>query len=211
MISRQLRDLVSFMASGRKLTDKGNLTVAGGRTLVALLRTDDLSGRRAEGEGRTRLRSSTHLRELDLIFRVALAAQFLEQPSERSVRGGPAAGLLESDPLEAAVRLLEATLSQVGLVAHARGGDRYGFGWFADDLDDGVTRLLLDLYLETEPFPIEEFTEECWEDLEELYDLEDVDEYKLELHRDLVAYSARRACISWRRSVWWSSRALSRS
>ena len=50
VISRQMRDLVSFMASGRKLTDKGNLTVADGRTLVALLRTDDLSGRRAEAK-----------------------------------------------------------------------------------------------------------------------------------------------------------------
>ena len=111
----------------------------------------------------------------------------------RVVRAGPAAGLLDSDPLEAAARLLEAALMQVGLVQHDRGDDHYGFGWYAEDLDEAVTRLLLDLYVETEPLAIEGFVEEVWADLNDLYDLADVDEHKLDVHLDLMEFSARRA------------------
>jgi hypothetical protein len=101
--------------------------------------------------------------------------------------------LLESEPLEAASRLLEAALVEVGLVQHDRGTDHYGFGWFAEDMDEGLTRLLLDLYVETEPLAIDEFTGEFWEDLLDLYDLDDVEEHKLEMHQGLMESSARRA------------------
>ena len=145
------------------------------------------------GRGRPAVRSSKNLRELDLLFRLALAGEFLETPSARTVRPGPAAGLLDSDPLGATGQLLEAALIAVGLVAHDRGDDRYGFGWYAEDLDEGLTRLVLDLYVETEPLPIQEFIEEVWADLHDLYDLSDVDEDKLDLHLNLMESSARRA------------------
>jgi hypothetical protein len=185
VISRQVRDLVDFVGSGRKLTDKGNLTLADGKALVAVLGTAD-TVEWQHGEARGSVRSSQNLREVDLVFRLALAAGFLEQPSARSVGVGPEAGLLESEPLEAA-------LVEVGLVQHDRGKDHYGFGWYAEDLDEGLTRLLLDLYVETEPLAIDEFTEEFWEDLQDLYDLDDVEEHKLEMHQRLMEFSARRA------------------
>ena len=89
--------------------------------------------------------------------------------------------------------MLEAALVEVGLARHHRGKDHYGFGWFAEDLDEGLTRLLLDLYVETEPLAIDEFTEEFWEDLQDLYDLDGVEEHKLEMHQRLMEFSARRA------------------
>ena len=41
VISRQVRDLVDFVGSGRKLTDRGNLTLADGKALVTVLGTSD--------------------------------------------------------------------------------------------------------------------------------------------------------------------------
>ena len=194
VVVQQVRDLVGFVGNGRKLTDKGNLILADGKALQTLLGTDKRPGWvRDEDEGGPRVRSSKHLRELDLLFRLALAAEFLEMPGARTVRTGPAAGLLDSDPLEAARRLLEAALTEVGLVQHDRGDDHYGFGWYAEDLDEALTRLLLDLYVETEPLPIEGFVEEVWADLNDLYDLADVEEYKLDMHLELMELSARRA------------------
>ncbi len=192
VISRQVRDLVDFVGSGRKLTDRGNLTLADGKALVTVLGTSDTVEWQI-GQQRGSVRSSQNLREVDLAFRLALAAGFLAQPSARSVCAGPEAGLLESEPLEAASRLLEAALIEVGLAQHDRGKDHYGFSWYAEDLDEGLTRLLLDLYVETEPLAIDEFTEEFWEDLLDLYDLDDVEEHKLEMHQGLTEFSARRA------------------
>ena len=140
-----------------------------------------------------RARSTRDLRGVDLVFRLALAAEFLEAPKERSVRVGRAAGLLDREPFQAANRLLQAALVDVGLVRHDRGDDHNGFGWYAEDLDEGLTRLLLDLYVETDPITIDEFTEEFWGDLHELYDLDDVEDYKLEMHQELMEHSARKA------------------
>ena len=191
--SRQMRDLVGFVGAGRKLTDQGNLSLADGKTLVTLLGTDDQFEWSRGGEVGPRVRSSKELRELDLLFRLALAAGFLEQPGTRSVRVGPEARLLESDPLEAAGLLLEAALIEVGLVQHRRGNDHYGFGWYAEEVDEALTRLLLDLYLETDPVPIDEIIEEFWDDLLDVFDLDDVEEDKLDMHQHLMEYSVRRA------------------
>ena len=101
VIPGQVRDLVDFVGSGRKLTDKGNLTLADGKSLVALLGTPDTfewqygeeRGRRQELEEPARggpRSSGSHW-----------PAEFLEQPSERMVRAGPVAGLLDGEPLEA--------------------------------------------------------------------------------------------------------------
>ena len=53
--------------------------------------------------------------------------------------------------------------------------------------------MLLDLYVETEPLAIEEFIEEVWADLNDIYDLADVEEHKLDMHLSLMESSARRA------------------
>ncbi len=80
----QVRDLVGFVGEGRRLTDKGNLTVVDAKALQALLGTDPRPGwARDEEEGGPRVRSSKNLRELDLLFRLALAGEFLETPSAR--------------------------------------------------------------------------------------------------------------------------------
>ena len=88
VVVRQVRDLVGFVGNGRKLTDKGNLTLADGKALQALLGTDKRPGWvRDEDEGGPRVRSSKNLREFDLLFRLALAAEFLEMPSARDGPG----------------------------------------------------------------------------------------------------------------------------
>ena len=105
VLLRRTRSLVEFVGEKRALTDKGNLTLADARELIELLGTPDVVDE-VYGDRAFRRRSSTELHGVDLPFRLALAAGFLERPSARRVRPGPEVALLSEDPLEAVGRLL---------------------------------------------------------------------------------------------------------
>lgn len=184
--------LVDFIGDGRALTNRGNLTVADGKQLVDLLETDDRVDTRI-GEHVYRTRSSAELAGVDLAFRVALAAGFLEMAGKRRVRGHDRL-LLDEEPLEAHYRLLLALLDRVGPTAHHYGDrDTYGFGWFAEELDRGLLPVLIGLYEDQAPRTIDVISSGCWESLLETYDLDDVEDDKLEFHRGLVAHAFRRS------------------
>jgi hypothetical protein len=109
----QLRQLVRFVGEGRRLTSAGNLRLADGAALVPLLGTnDEFVERRPNGR---RMVSTTELPELDLLFRWALRAGFLQVEGTRVVPG-PAAGQLEEQPLDA-WRLATMTLFEMGVLA----------------------------------------------------------------------------------------------
>ncbi|MHB8438981.1 MAG: hypothetical protein ACYDD4_07445 [Acidimicrobiales bacterium] len=188
---QHVRGLVTFVGDGRKLTDRGNLTLADARQLVDVLGTGDRLDEQF-GDRVFRTRSATELPQLDLAFRVALGAGVLLTKG-RMLRVGPNAALLEGDPLEAVYGLLLALLQRVGPTTHHYAGDRYGWGWFAEELDRDLPRLLIDLYRGSEPVEVDELGDECWEDLLGTYDLDDVAPDKLEFHHTLVSAAVRRA------------------
>lgn len=181
--------LVEFVGDGRKLTDRGNLTIADGKVLVATLDTGD-SVDEAFGDIVHRTRSSTELRNLDLAFRMALDAGFLDRTGRSKVRCTPDATLLLDRPLEASFRLFLALL-QIGPITHDYAGDAYGWWWFADDVDSMLLQILADLY-GSSPVSIEEIGQVSWDSLLEAYDLDDVEPHKLEFHRGLVVDATRR-------------------
>jgi hypothetical protein len=184
--------LVDFIGDGRMLTDRGNLTVADGKQLVDLLETDDQVDTRI-GDHVYRTRSSTELVGVDLAFCVALEAGFLEAAGKRRARAHDRA-LFREEPLEAHYRLLLALLHRIGPTAHHYGDrDTYGFGWFAEELDHDLLPVLIGLYREQAAKLIDDISSGCWDRLLEIYDLDDVEDDKLEFHHGLVADALRRA------------------
>ncbi len=181
--------LVDFVGDGRPLTGTGNLKLADGRALVAILGTtdplDEVIGNRT-----FRTRSSTELLEVDLTFALALQSNVLASTGRRVTPGG-SLGLLAEDPLDAWYALLLVLLQRVGLCRHRYGGDRYGWGWFAEALDKGLPLLLLDLYRAQGPVELPELADTAWAQLVEQYDLDDVAADKLEFHRGLVSRALR--------------------
>ncbi len=105
---------------------------------------------------------------------------------------GPQAGLLGTEVLEAHYGAFLSLLHVVGPTRHRWQDDRYGWGWFAEDLDQYLTALLIDLYRNGED-SIDDLVEDTWEWLNDKYDLSDEPPMKLELHHDLVASALRRA------------------
>lgn len=116
----QLRKLVRFVGEGRRLTSAGNLRLADGGELVALLGTnDEFVPWRPSGY---RTASTADLPELDLLFRWALHADFLKVEGMR-VLPGPMAGQLEEQPLDAWRRATMA-LFDIGVLASWYWGPR---------------------------------------------------------------------------------------
>jgi hypothetical protein len=192
ILFERTRRLVSFVGGGRKLTDKGNLTLADGKELVQILGTAERVDPEI-GERKYRTPSSTHLHGVDLTFRVALAAGFLDAPNTRKVLIGRHAALLDSEPLEAIGYLFGALVQDVGPTAHRWGSDRYGWGWYADDLDAYLLAVMVQLYREQAPLGIDEIADEFWEMELEEYDFDDVEPDKLDFHKGLVNHAFRRA------------------
>ncbi len=191
---RRTRRLVEFVGEKRALTDKGNLTLADARELVELLETPDIV-EEVFGDRVFRPRSSTELRGVDLPFRVALTAGFLERPSARRARPGPHAALLSEDPLEAMARLLGALLAEVGPTAYYWGDDTYGWGFWADVVDEELAEVLADLAVAGEAVAVEidEIADELWGVVLDSYDLDDVEPDKLEFHSRFVNSAIRRS------------------
>jgi hypothetical protein len=184
--------LVTFVGDGRRVTERGNLTVADGKVLVDWLGTGDEVDH-VVGDTVFRTRSSTQLVSVDLAYRVALASQFLVGVGRTKVAASPEAWLLRDEPLNAAFRLFLALL-EVGPTQHRYGGDTYGWWWFADDLDAMLLQLLVELYGAPRRVPVEVIGEGFWRELLAGYELEDVEPKKLEYLHDRVITAVRRAC-----------------
>ena len=190
LVQRLVR-LVEFVGAGRPLTDRQNLRLADGKALVVLLETDDVVD--SEIGGRVfKTRSSEDLAGVDWTFRIALAMRLLRFEGRRVVPDENAAWVPEQ-VLDLAYGALLVMLQASGPTTHHFGRDRYGFGWYAEELDRMFTVLLLDLYRDPAPTSIDDLAAMAWDELMDIFDFDDVPAEKLKFHRDSVCWSVRRA------------------
>lgn len=147
----QLRELVRFVGEGRRLTAAGNLRVADGGELVRLLGTDDpFAAWQPQGY---RTGSTAQLPEVDLLFRWALRAGFLQVEGTRVVPG-PAAGELVEQPLEG-WRRATMTLFEIGVLSSWYWG--YRRPWrppWTEPLDDIIIHWLYARYCDGVAMPV---------------------------------------------------------
>ena len=187
---RRLVAMVEFVGEGRAVTDRGNLKLADGKELVSVLGTDDRPDERI-GDKVFKAGSSEELTDVDWVYRIALETQMLTIKG-RKLLPGPNAGWTEG-PLDVAYGALLVMLQLVGPTQHHYRKDHYGFGWYAEELDDQLPPLLLELYRDREPHELDELTGRMWDLLQDEYDLSDVPAAKLEFHRHSVDVALRRA------------------
>jgi hypothetical protein len=193
VLLQRTQRLVEFVGEKRALTDKGNLSLGDARELIGLLGTPDVV-EEVYGDRVFRRRSSTELPGVDLPFRLALAAGLLEQPSVRRVRPGPRASLPAQDPLEAIARLLAAWLADIGPTTYYWGENRYGFGFWAEVIDEELAEVLADLCVAGEAVAVEidEIADELWGVVLDSYDLDDLEPHQLEFQPRLLNSAIRR-------------------
>ncbi len=187
---RRLTALVHYIGVGRAVTDRGNLKLADGKKLVAVLGTDDRFDEQI-GDEVFRTVSSEELSDVDWTYRIALETRMLDVEGRKLVPG-PNAGWVDA-PLDTAYGAFLVMLQRVGPTQHRYRKDNYGFGWYAEELDVQLSPLLLELYRHRELREVDELAETMWDVLEDEYDLSDVPADKLEHHRGLVEQALRHA------------------
>lgn len=129
-----------FGTKGRKLTQKGNVTLADARALVEMLETGDVMDP-VIGDRQFRTTSSAELPGLHLYVEWAIAAGAIRRHSGRLVSVA-AWERRTKDPSAALERAVDG-LVKVGPLGSRRGG--HYFGDLADLLDDGIGRLLAEV------------------------------------------------------------------
>lgn len=180
-----VRELVHYVGDGLALTEKGNLKLADGKALVTALGTDDPVDE-VIGEQTFATRSTEELPDVDLTFRLAVAAGFLAVDGRRVVPTD-AARMPADDPLDAVCELWQALVEDVGPMQHRWAKDTYGFGWYAEFVDARLPEWHLQMYGEPAGLDLADAAAETWSRLLDDFDLDDEEPAKLELHRGLVA------------------------
>ena len=189
VLVRQLTALVRYVGNGRTVTDRGNLKLADGNELVKLLGTDDRFDVQI-GDRVFKTKSSEELSDVDWAYRIALEARML-QISGKKLLPGANAGWVDA-PLDIAYGTLLVMLQRVGPTQHHYRTDNYGWGWYAEDLDEELNPILHELYRDRPPRQIDDLAETMWGVLQDRYDLSDVPPEKLAFHRRLVESALRR-------------------
>lgn len=190
VLVRRLTALVRYVGDGRTTTDRGNLKLADGKELVAVLGTDDRFDEQI-GDRVFKTKSSEGLSDVDWTYRIALETLMLETEGTKLRPGANAEWA--AAPLDAAYGALLVMLKRVGPVQHRYRSDHYGWGWYAEEVDAQLTPLLLELYRDREPREVDELAETMWNVLQDEYDLSDVPADKLAHHRHLVENATRHA------------------
>jgi len=126
------------------------------------------------------------LRDVDLTFRLAVAAGFLAVDGRRIVPTD-AARMPADDPLDAVFALWQALVEDIGPMQHRWAKDTYGFGWYAEFVDARLPEWHLQMYGEPAGLDLADAAAETWSHLLDDFDLDDEEPAKLELHRGLVA------------------------
>jgi hypothetical protein len=181
-----VRGLVEHVGEGRALTDKGNLKVADGKALAAALGTGDRVDE-VIGKQTFTTRSTEELSDVDLTFRLAVAAGFLAVDGRRLVPTD-AALMPAEDPLDAVFELWRALVEDLGPMQHRWVKDTYGFGWYAEFVDARLPAWHLQMYGEPAGLDLADAAAETWSYLLDDFDLDEEEPAKLELHRGLVAH-----------------------
>ena len=139
----QLIGLVDYIGKGKALTQTGNLKLADGMELVEVLRTGDRVDEWI-GDRQFKTRSSADLGGLDLVFQVAIDAKLLKRPrTGDKVVPGPKAHLARQPTLKLADAAFRSLIFDVCPSRHLNRIDPYGFGWFAESLDEQLPDMLL--------------------------------------------------------------------
>jgi hypothetical protein len=177
----RLRRFTSWVGQGRKLTQKGRLTLADAKALVELLGTADKVDP-VIGDEVFRTRSSAELPEVAIAFAWARAARLVRVVHGRVVpvkRGQP----LLDRPLDLWERALDG-LRQLGADIF---DDYLLWSFLADDLDSLIPALLSALYLADEPVPLRALADHAWNDVRGGYVLDDEPTERLATWRWKVA------------------------
>ncbi len=154
--------LVDYIGDGKALTQTGNLKLADGKELVEVLCTGDRVDEWI-GDKQFKSRSSTDLGGLDLVVQVALKAKLLKRHRKgNKIVPGAKARLARQPSLDLADAAFRALLFQMGLSQHFNRVDHYGFGWFAEGLDEQLPEILLHLYLDQRD-EVDELCGTAWE------------------------------------------------
>ncbi len=162
----RLAAFTRFVGPGRRLTKDGNLTLADGRELVALLEIGDPLDA-GIGERQFRARSTTELPRLGLVFRWAKAAGFVKVRVGR-VSATERGRRLGSDPVEDWGAAFEGFFRADPFEL---GPPRRGPFW-CDVLAALLAELPLLLYVEAEPLEVRALKDDVWASIEDVYDLD---------------------------------------
>jgi Plasmid pRiA4b ORF-3-like protein len=164
----QVRALVGWVGTGRKLTQTGRVTLADARALVEVLDTGDRMDP-VIGDRTFRTKSSEELYHLTLLVEWTKAARLLRVAGGRLLPVKKNARLLDRpDELR---RALFGALPHIGPAVTVS-------GWleslFAHEYDRGLRALLQRLYAATTPVPISDLYEVVWQTVSPLYVLDDL-------------------------------------
>jgi hypothetical protein len=177
----RLRQFTSWVGHGRKLTQKGRLTLADAKALVELLGTADQVDPVIDDES-FRTRSSAELPEVAVTFAWARAARLVRVVHGRVVPVKRSQPLLDR-PLELWERALEG-LRELGPDIF---DDHFLWSFLADDLDSLIPGVLSALYLSDEPVPLRALADHAWNDVRGGYTLNDEPSERLATWRWKVA------------------------
>lgn len=164
----QMRALVGWVGTGRKLTQTGRVTLADARALVDVLDTGDRMDP-VIGDGTFKTKSSEELYHLTLLVEWAKAARLLRTAGGLLLPVKKNAKLLDRpDELR---RALFAALPHIGPAVTVS-------GWleslFAHEYDRGLRALMQRLYAATTPVPLSDLYEAVWQAVSPLYVLDDL-------------------------------------
>jgi hypothetical protein len=164
----QVRALVGWVGTGRKLTQTGRVTLADARALVGALDTGDRMDP-VIGDRTFKTKSSEELYHLTLLVEWAKAARLLRVAGGRLLPVKKNARLLDNpDELRGA---LFAALPRIGPAVTVS-------GWleslFAHEYDRGLRALLQRLYTATATVPLGDLYEVAWQAVSPLYVLDDL-------------------------------------
>ncbi|MGW5274378.1 plasmid pRiA4b ORF-3 family protein [Streptomyces sp. NPDC004044] len=164
----QVRGLVGWVGTGRKLTLTGRVTLADARALVEVLDTGDRMDP-VIGDRTFKTKSSEELYHLTLLVEWAKAARLLRTAGGRLLPVKKTARLLDHpDELRGA---LFAALPHVGPAVTVS-------GWleslFTHEYDRGLRALLQRLYAATAPVPLSDLYEVVWDAVSPLFALDDL-------------------------------------
>lgn len=185
----RLGTFARWAGEGRKLTAKGNLGLADGKELVALLGTRDTIDQEIRGRV-YRTRSSVELREVDLVFRLARKAGFVK------VRGGRVSvtrrgSALGRDPVEDWHTTFDGLLA-LGVLRHHFAHNRYFDPPWQSLFDDELPSLLWLLLGRDAPLEFERIAAAMWQLVEDTFVLDHLDDLVLDRHREQAGWDVRK-------------------
>ncbi len=185
----RVRRLVEFVGDGRPVTDTGKLKLADGEALIEILGTNDRFNPEI-GDRVFKTKSTVELPGVHSTFLIALESNTLALRGKKVVPG-PNVNVLD-DALESLYGLWLTLFRAIGPTQMRYRDDNYGFGWYAEDLDEAVPMILLDIYRHG-PMEIDEIAAQIWTSLLDTFDLDHVSDHRLEMESEFVEWSLRLA------------------